>query len=110
MPDTQAIDIAEIRDFLGERGYKLQMNRADTDIWRKSGGEIVWECTVESYNEALKRGLNHWLCEQLGIHWQRLYAWQEMRHANVLEAFDDEHADSIEGAIAWHELLSKELS
>lgn len=110
MPTNQAIDPAAIRDFLQERGYKLQMHSVNNvDIWRKEGGKIVWERTVESYNEALKAGLNHWLSEQLGIHWERLWAARSMFQAKFLDfALDNEHFEAIEKAIAWHEALNEE--
>lgn len=102
MPESQAIDISAIRDFLGERGYKIVTNWRNTDIWRKKGGAVVWECQVWSSNEGLKQGLNHWLCEQLGIHWDKKL-WQSIAYL-----FESADRDAIEKAIAWHDAFSSE--
>lgn len=106
---SQTIDIPAIRDFLSERGYKLQMNFTDTSIWRKDGGKIVWEISTKTYNEAMREGLNHWLCKQLGIHWGIVWAhhaigiWDTLKNKSGLE-----YVQAIKKAIFWHDALSKE--
>ena len=95
-------DLAEIKAFLAERQYRFILLSQGIGVRGIEGQTYPDEPT------ALKAGLNHWLCEQLGIHWQRLSKYYQLSQFRPSDIFSNEENESIEKAIAWHDELERD--
>lgn len=106
------IDTQEIKAFLTEQGYWIKQypdrGVLVERIYRVDGWEAYSDTFEPLYH--LQRAVGHYLEEQLGRHWQRLWAYQAMKETCEFfyEALDASRMVEIEKAIAYYEALEKE--
>ena len=102
----------EIKAFLEDDPRYYQFSDNPQSYWLFTTVHIDgWLYGGKTEKLALQYALNHWLSQELGIHWQRLWAWQAIKGTCEFfyDALDKEHIQAIEKAIAWHEAIRAEL-
>jgi hypothetical protein len=101
---TEQPDLQAVREFLEGLGYEFSPMHAtirfpDTKLWFITNNEI----------SPIKKGLEHYLSTQLGVHWREVYkAVDNARDEWGFDyGFSESEWDNVNQAISYLEALEK---